>query len=86
MIFPAANYLGHAIHWITSYMHGSCPWLYSVMAIVMIHTKGVAKMHSELQKVHDSEAQGFIFYVFFTFIYWGESVLKYLCGAQRTNC
>ena len=56
------------------------------MAIVMIHTKGVAKMHSELQKVHDSEAQGFIFYVFFTFIYWGESVLKYLCGAQRTNC
>lgn len=54
------------------------------MAIVVVHTKCVAKM--QLQKVHDSEAQGFIFLSFFTFIYWGKSVLKYLCGGQRTNC
>lgn len=45
----------------------------SVMAIVIIHTKGVAKMHSELQKVHDSEAQGFIFYVFLH-LFIGERV------------
>lgn len=38
------------------------------MVIVVVHTKCVAKMHSELQKVHDSEAQGFIFYGFYIYL------------------
>lgn len=73
MIFSVANYLGHAVHWITLYIHGSYPWLYSMMATVVVHTECVAKMHSELQKVHDSEAQGLIFYVFLH-LFIGERV------------